>query len=1370
MTVEFEKLVFEVEARIGKAEAELAIVEESLRAIEKERTAKINIEVKGEGEAAAAALAGDLEQVTQASDKAESSADRLQRRFADVIAKARAAGFDEQADKLSELAGRLDTATSETADLRSEWSILAGMLTKAGLGNAAKEALSFKPEADDSSQAIDRLGAALSGLHPNVDEFEAFKSKLIGLASLANQSGFDKIHADIVKLTPRIQDVDNKSLHFTSVLKEIQQQAGRLGLDKGFISGLEQLAPRLDGATGGLGLFRTAMQKAGEGLSEMAPSLAQLGIGLFVIIPLIGLAAGAIVALGAAVVALISALAPLVGLLGVIPSGLALLGQALGTVFLAFSRVKGALELHKKAQDDAKASTTKGKDAAHAAALAAQQYASALHAEKEAAEAVALAQRKLNEATERYNRVLEGTALDVIELQTTQKDSINKLAEATKNYSEVVQGLKRDAAIQEASDNATQAQLALRSSTERLYDAQKRLQDLLNPKNPNDVAEAQLNLATAQDELRKEIAFGTGSLLDRQAAELKVAKAQEALNKLLAPADEHEVAQARLAVDQANFDVDKSTRDVTSTTKDLLTVQNTALEDTKDYKDANIDLQRAITNVAQSQEGLTNIQKTAKEQWEAATESLSDASYSQEQSHIAVQNAAYNQSHATDAATQSATAYKDALKELTPEGQKLVEFLGGMTGFLKQLQDIAEKGMLGGVLDGLKAAAPLFDSIKQVVGATAPVLGSFASSFGAFLGSPFFTGAFTQIGKDNADVLTILLSALQPLTEAFTNIMIAAKPLFEFLAQGFKNWADSFLEWTRKDDGKALNDFFAEVIVTVDKVMTIIGNFGSIFGSVLAGGKEEGTGLLDTLVELSDTWSKWAKDALESGELQQFFKDVIPSAREILSTVGEVFKQIFEFAKDPDTQKTLRDIFGAIKDAVPIFRDLATVVSVPIQLLGDLFNIIRGLYRIVVYIPDKIGEAIRKIWDIIWKFFDDLIFHSLIPDGVMAIVHWFTVELPTRLLTGLADIGKWLLEKGWELLQGLWDGILNFWKDVFEKVFKVGEWVFNLIGDVTMALINKGWDLISGLWQGILNFFDWIGRNWKPWDWFTGIFDLAGGALSWLKNKGWDIISGMWSGIVDGFEKIFNTNFKPWDWITGFFGSVEEHGKWLFNIGSNIITGLWNGIGSVAQKFIDWLGGFVSTIVSTVADVADWLLGPFINFGGGKNKEVKSQGDLVGTAVVEGILRGIQSMMSELIVAVRSLAGEIIRVLKAGLKVSSPSQITENFGAMIAVGLANGIYSESAAAINAAQTLADGVSNVFDPLSAGSMSFGVNGLKNQPRINPSLLLNAGFTPTQVINQYTIEGSVITEKELADRIRSLNIQTGQRNASAFGRYA
>lgn len=148
---------------------------------------------------------------------------------------------------------------------------------------------------------------------------------------------------------------------------------------------------------------------------------------------------------------------------------------------------------------------------------------------------------------------------------------------------------------------------------------------------------------------------------------------------------------------------------------------------------------------------------------------------------------------------------------------------------------------------------------------------------------------------------------------------------------------------------------------------------------------------------------------------RQLLKPLLDSLVEILGGVFDFIKgfikMIFALLTGDwaDAWQYAKDTFGALWDTI--------------------FAILRAGWRIIKGVFLTIKDWIVGIWQ---KIYDVLVGHSIIPDLVNGILSWigrmvrgvvnFFKSLPGKIIATLSGAGKWLYQKGKDIVQGLIDG------------------------------------------------------------------------------------------------------------------------------------------------------------------------------------------------------------------------------------------------------------------------------------------------------------------------------------------------------------
>jgi phage-related protein len=402
-----------------------------------------------------------------------------------------------------------------------------------------------------------------------------------------------------------------------------------------------------------------------------------------------------------------------------------------------------------------------------------------------------------------------------------------------------------------------------------------------------------------------------------------------------------------------------------------------------------------------------------------------------------------------------------------------------------------------------------------------------------------------------------------------------------------------------------------------------------------------------------------------------------------------VFKAIVDVLKT--FWSALVDIFGGILDII------GGTIGVIVDLLTghwgmaweSFVKILRGAWSIVKGVLDLIAMPFIALWDLIKggfvalgtaisEFFTfflrtfDAIFHFAGP------VIKFFLTLVKNIIGIWGDAGKWLLQAGGNIIQGLWDGIktvwdsfIGFWKQIFQYIIDFFKNLFG-IHSPSSVFSDFGISLITGLLNGITGaigaVWDWFG---KLGGWILGYFVDA---LTWLFDVGSKILTGLGNGIINGAIAV-------WDFYSGFYGKILGYFAsaltWLWDVGSKLLTGLLNGVKNGAIDLGTWFGGLAGTVLGWVGDASKWLFD-------------------VGSNLLHGLSDGMESAFSWVFGKVKDFfMGLLPGWVKDLLGIHSPSTVFADFGKMTMYGFGAGINSGASVAIAAAGNAAMAVTAAF---------------------------------------------------------------------------
>src|SRR6266850_2337277 len=374
-------------------------------------------------------------------------------------------------------------------------------------------------------------------------------------------------------------------------------------------------------------------------------------------------------------------------------------------------------------------------------------------------------------------------------------------------------------------------------------------------------------------------------------------------------------------------------------------------------------------------------------------------------------------------------------------------------------------------------------------------------------------------------------------------------------------------------------------------------------------------------------------------------------------------------------------------DVSNFFADLwNTVWKWTSDRISDIVNFITstfsGIINWIISTWNSIPGFFKKLWDNVLKFFKDLpymIGYSLgfalgtaikwaiqfggaIGNGVHNVIQWF-IGLPAKIATALGNAGTWLLQKGKDIITGLWNGIKSLWNNVTR-------WFHDLPGNLasffTSAgnwLNSEGSSLITGFKNGIVSMAK------DVWAWLNALpgrikafFNSAG---NWLLEHGKSIINGLKDGIVNAAKAVWDWFKGVWKSVTGFFNGS---GNWLYNAGADLLRGLWNGISSM----VGWLG-------QKARDMAKGLLDGIMSALGINSPSRHTHA--MGQGLVEGLVNGLDSdahhaakAAQNMVDSVLGAAGQASRKpltingsLSGGALLSAAGRTTANTGANVTI-------------------------------------------------------------------------------------------------------
>jgi phage-related protein len=493
----------------------------------------------------------------------------------------------------------------------------------------------------------------------------------------------------------------------------------------------------------------------------------------------------------------------------------------------------------------------------------------------------------------------------------------------------VIQAQRRVRDAREAAaDAARNAYRSVRDASRALVDAQK------------NEYEASKRLSEARQQAVRDLEDMKRSLRDLELSErgasLSVEEARQRLNETMMDpgANDTAKAQAQLAYDEAIARLDDVKKEQDQAKKDYAKAQKKGV----DASDSVIEAQQAQIDSAialvAAQEALGDAQRDAARSQRDAAEAIGDA-----------QRALRDANEAFSDGPAGVDKYKQALEELSPEGQKFVKFLLSMQDGLKELKFAAQDAFFPGLTEGIKALKPLLPVVTRGVTLFGTILGDIATKLGGTLGSN--VGIFNRLLDSNAKILVMAGDGMNNLLIAVLNLMDAARPFTEWLSATVLGWTEY---WKQISVAGNETGSTAKKLDDTRKVLEVFGGIlkglWGTFKGIGRAGKDLGMDLLTSFRDMTKGWSEWTNSVEGQNSLKEWFDAARPALHEMGLLIGDIVKMFFELGKTDTSAEVFKairtDLLPAVQRLLEAFQK-SDIIPKFIGLLGDVIDVFTNL-------------------------------------------------------------------------------------------------------------------------------------------------------------------------------------------------------------------------------------------------------------------------------------------------------------------------------------------------------------------------------------------------------------------------------------------
>ena len=487
---------------------------------------------------------------------------------------------------------------------------------------------------------------------------------------------------------------------------------------------------------------------------------------------------------------------------------------------------------------------------------------------------------------------------------------------------------------------------------------------------------------------------------------------------------------------------------------------------------------------------------------------------------------------------------RDVKLKVKPEESSLRQFGTMLAGHIRQgMGNLALGGLAGGGLftagaAGLAAAGPLAAAGAGIAGFAAVAIPEITKVEAALKkAGPAGQKAWQQLTPQQRDIGR----AFKGVRDAFHNIQKEVAPAVDSIVSMGADLAKDFmpaLGQIARVGAKVLGDFLRPL----DKWITSksFQQLGKQFGEfAVQAGKLAGP----WLVQLLKAFAQLFVQLMPAG--MQILKVLLPLIVQLVVDLTPGIKIMAQVAAATlqwlAANHLLMPVLVAVLAIVLLVIGPTGIggIIVAIVLVGLTISFFaKNWHRIWTDIKNWVADAWHFIWDGIGKFLLPLLGPvGLIALGVIELArHWRTVWNDIKTATGILwhYIGP-LFKAGFDIIMGIIDFFVWFYKKDFQIIAAVGKWLW----DQLVQSVKTWWSTVKPIFDAFKTVLVWIFKNviWPAAKW---LWDNVVAKIKSAMDMGKSLIKTFLNVVLTVFSGIIHGAANAFGWIPGLGGKLKD--------------------------------------------------------------------------------------------------------------------------------------------------------------------------------------------------------------------------------------
>lgn len=637
--------------------------------------------------------------------------------------------------------------------------------------------------------------------------------------------------------------------------------------------------------------------------------------------------------------------------------------------------------------------------------------------------------------------------------------------------------------------------------------------------------------------------------------------------------------------------------------------------------------------------------------------------------------------------------FAESVKGLSPEAQKVVGQLGKFHGAIEALKASVQDNIFRGlqapvnqlVTQNLPKLRSLFDGIAVSAN------GAFKETL-AFLNSGQAQASITTLFGNLRQTATQLAPALRPAVSAFLDLSTVGSSFLPQLSAGLTSVATRFGNFIAQSaQSGALANFFQKALDTIEQLFGVLGNLGSIIGSVFRAADAAGGGFLNTLLQVTDQLATFLKSASGQSALTSFFSSMreiigalLPVLLSVVQVVANNLVPIFSMLARtllPVINVVVQQFGAALTAAMPgitaLVQGLATLLEVfgptitfAVQLAGILGGVLGKVLQTLAPVLARVANALLNGLIKIMPQLEPVII--AVADAVVQLIDAAIPLIPIflQLITALLPILPPLIQ----LVAAILPPLIGLVQALVPVIQAFAQILIALIPPIT-AVVTTILNILIPPIQLIATIVAQVALI------VADVFTALSGTITTILTTLGTIISGIWGTIVNIFT-----------------GAVQLVGS--------IVRGAFEGIRSFIATVLSGIGSAVRSGLDTVVGFFRDLPGKVLSFLG----NLASDAVEAGANIIRGIIRGLGNLAGAIVDKIKQVVSNAWDAVLDFFGIGSPSKLAEETFTWVGKGAIKGLEGISSSVQDAAAQMArDAMAAMAAPLGAGASIGAVTG-------------------------------------------------------------